>query len=465
MSIGTRCLVKVAFGILPAMIGMAHIGPSLAADEPAAQAAPAGAAAGETTSPEEAWNLKGQMTAIYQDKPPFHADYTLPGFESLSPNAEHSYSVTSTAYLGVRPWKGAEFYYNEEMVIGVPFSNLNGLASVPNTELQKASGPNPIFYTPRVFLRQTWDLGGDRQSVASGINQLAGTAASNRVVLSVGKMAVVDIFDNNAYAHDGRRDFFNWVNVTYGAFDYAADVRGYTWGAALEYYVDNWAVRAGRFEVPRESNGLELNNSIMNFHGDQVEVEHSHRLAGHSGKLRVLLFRNREFMGRFDDALVYAATHGGTPSVANVRRPDTKHGYGVSLEQMVTDDMGLFARYSWNDGQTETFSYTEVEQSTQAGLSFSGNRWGRAQDTLGIAVVENGLSKAHQAYLAAGGTGFLIGDGRLNYRPEQATEIYYSIPLARTAWFSPDYQHIVHPAYNADRGPVNIVGARLHIEL
>jgi high affinity Mn2+ porin len=410
-------------------------------------------------------DLRGQATYIFQEKPAFNAAYTLPGFNSLSTQRELSHSVTTTGYLGLRLPTGSEFYFNAEMVAGVPLSDLTGLASVPSAELQKASGPNPIFYMPRMFLRHTWGLGGGEDAVDSGINALAGIVDKNRIVLTAGKLSIVDIFDNNSLAHDGRKDFFNWVNVAYGAYDYAADVRGYTWGAAIEYYDGNWAYRAGRFAVPRQSNGLQLNYSIMNFYSDQVEVERDHEIGGQSGKIRVLLFRNRELMGRFDDALAYAAANGGgTPDVANVRRPDAKHGYGVGMEQKITDDLGIFARDSWNDGQTEMFSYTEVERSTQIGFSLSGNRWNRPADTIGVAFVRNGLSKAHQDYLAAGGTGFLIGDGKINYRPECATEAYYSIALAKTTWLTLDYQHFDNPAYNADRGPVNVYGLRMHTE-
>lgn len=411
------------------------------------------------------WQLKGQFTYIYQLKPAFHALYTLPGFNGLSPDRAESHSLSATAYLGLRLWRGGAFYYNEEMVVGVPFSGLTGLAAPPNTELQKASGPDPTFYRSRAFVRQTWNLGGGAESVDADLNQLPDTVDRRRVVLTAGNFSVVDVFDDNAYAHDGRMDFLNWVNVDYGAFDYAADVRGYTWGAALEYYDGNWAFRAGRFIVPRQSNGMQLNYSIMNFHGDQIEIEHAHHVLGQPGKLRFLIFRNRELMGRFQDALDYAAAHGGgAPDVANVRRPNVKYGFGANLEQNLGSDLGVFARASWNDGQTEMFSYTEVERSIQAGLSLKGTRWGRDWDTLGVALVDDGLSKVHQEYLAAGGTGFLIGDGRINYRPEQLFEGYYSLGLAKTSWLTFDYQHIRNPAYNADRGPVDIWGVRLHTE-
>ncbi len=414
--------------------------------------------------PEDAYQLKGQVTYIAQRKPSFNSAYTLPGFNSLSPQSEVSHTATATGYLGVRLWCGAAFYVNGEAVIGVPFSNLQGLAAVPNSEVQKASGPNPLFYMPRAYLQQTWSLGGEREQVSSGLNQLAGSVQSRRLVLSVGKLSVMDIFDGNAYAHDGRRDFFNWVNVAGGAYDYAADVRGYSIGAALEGYYDAWAIRAGRFMEPRESNGLQLNFSIATFHGDQVEVEHSHELGGLPGKLRALAFRNVALMGRFDDALAYAAQNGGNPDVANVRHLNTKYGYVLGMDQEVAKDVGVFARLSWNNGQTEMFSYTEVERSASLGASVNGKRWRRDGDTVGAAYTVNELSKVHQDYLAASGTGFLIGDGRLDYHPEKLTEIYYSLNVRRKTWITANWQHVANPAYNADRGPVDIFGVRVHAE-
>ena len=410
-------------------------------------------------------DLRGQLTYIFQHKPPFEAAYTLPGYNSLSPDKELSHSASATAYLGRRLWQGAELYLNGEMVLGAPFSGLTGLASVPNGELQKASGPNPLFYAPRVFLRQTWALGGEQEKIDAGINQLSNVTTTRRIVLSAGKMSVVDIFDVTTGAHDARNDFMNWVNVAAGAFDYAADVRGYSWGPAIELYLDNWAFRGGRFAVPRESNGLQLNYSLMNFHGDQIEIVRNHDLAGLDGKLRLLIFRNREYMGRFDDAMAFAATHGGgAPDVAKVRGPASKHGHIASVEQQLNKDVRFFSRWSWNDGQSEMFSYTEAERSTQMGVSVLGTAWERGNDTVGIAYTQNGLSKQHQDYLAAGGVGFLIGDGRLDYRPERLFESYYRIMLANAAWLTFDVQRIANPAYNADRGCVYFYGLRTHVE-
>ena len=410
---------------------------------------------------DEAWNAHAQTTYVWQGKAPFSAAYS--GVNSLSPVREKSYSFTATAFLGLRPWAGGELYFNPEVAQGVPLSNLTGLGGLSNGEIARTAGPTPTAYVARLFLRQTWNLGGTTEPVASDANQLAGSVQPRRVVLSVGKLTIADIFDSNAYSHDPRTQFLNWSLMSAGAYDYAADSRGYTWGAALEVYHDNWAVRAGRFIQPKQPNQMALDPKIFTHYGDQIEIEHSHTLNGQPGKLRLLAFRNRTLMSRFQDALDYAAQHGGTPDINAVRNGNQiKYGFGLNLEQQVSADIGVFARANWADGKTETYAFTEIDNSVSAGVVLQGSQWGRAQDTLGIAAVQNGLSRQRRAYLAAGGLGFFIGDGALNYRPERILETYYSLGLIKNTTLTLDYQYIQNPAYNADRGPVSIGALRLH---
>jgi high affinity Mn2+ porin len=411
--------------------------------------------------PDYEW--RGQLTYIQQRKPAFNAPYS--GEKSLQPEREKSYSSSATAYFGRRLSDYTDMYLNGEVVSGVPFSNLNGLAAVPNYELQKASGSNPIGYLSRAFVRHTWQDENSASSVVEGgLNQLPTIAHHRRLVLTAGKLAVSDIFDGNTYAKDGRRDFMNWVSLAHGAYDFAADVRGYSLGAVVEYYHDDWVWRIGRFLVPRESNGLILDYRVMRHYGDQVEVEHQHTVAGHAGKMRVLLFRNRAVMADFEILLVDAK--GGVPTLSDQsRRLQSKVGVAISGEQSIGEDMGLFARLSWNDGKTETYSFTEVEQSLSAGMVMQGQRWGRPHDTVGVAMVQNRLSASHRAYLSAGGLGVFIGDGQLSaYQPERLFESYYSLAIAPAVWLSANWQRIHNPAYNAARGPVNIIGMRLHSE-
>ncbi|QDZ30417.1 carbohydrate porin [Noviherbaspirillum sp. UKPF54] len=411
---------------------------------------------------EETWNAKFQATYVWQAKPAFAAAYS--GANSLRPEREKSYSFSADAAFGWRPWRGGELYFDPEVVQGVPLSGLHGLGGMTNGEQQKTSGPNPTLYRARLFLRQTWGLGGDRQEVESDANRLAGAVDKRRIVLTAGNFAVTDVFDNSAYAHDARAQFLNWALLAHGAYDYAGDARGYTWGAVLEYFHDDWAVRAGRFMQPAESNGLPLDTRIFAHYGDQVELEHAYSIGQQPGKLRLLAFRNKAEMGSFRDALADAAVNGGIPDVARVRKDNIKRGFGVSAEQNLTADLGVFARASRNDGGTETYAFTEIERSVSLGGALKGAAWKRTADTVGVALVRNGLSRAHRDYLAAGGLGAFIGDGRLNYRPETIAEAYYSVALARQAWLTFDFQRIGNPAYNADRGPVKVASLRLHAE-
>ncbi|SDC18046.1 Carbohydrate-selective porin, OprB family [Massilia sp. PDC64] len=414
-------------------------------------------AAAPSARADEAWNAHVQATYVWQAKPAFAAAYTGPA--SLAPWRETGYSFSATAAFGVRPWAGAELYFDPEVVQGKAMSGLHGLGGMTNGEEQKTSGTSPTFYRARLFLRQTWNLGGELQPVASDMNQLAGSVASRRVVLTAGNLAVSDIFDANSQAHDARSQFLDWALVAHGAWDFAADARGYTWGAALEYYDGDWAVRAGRFLLPRESNGLPLDPRIFRHHGDQVELEHHHAWLGQPGTVRMLAFRDRARMGSFRDALA-AAAPGEAPDVATVRRERGKTGFGLSLDQVLNDRVAMFARASRNDGQSETYAFAEIERSLSVGATVQV----RAGDTLGVALVRNGLSQAHRDYLAAGGVGAFIGDGRLDYHPEQIAEAYYKIGLGAYAALSLDWQHIANPAYNGARGPVDVYGVRLHAQ-
>jgi len=417
---------------------------------------------GETVGSPRWWSAGLQSTYVLQRKAGFNSAYTGPN--SLLPTAETGYTLTATVFLGLRPWAGAELFFQPETIQSQDLSHLSGLGGLSNGENQKGGGPVPTVYRARAFLRQTIALGGELSTVDSGANQLGGPVASRRLVVTAGNFAWADVFDNNAFSHDPRTQFLNWAFMSYGASDYAADLRGYTWGIALEYYHDDWAFRVGRLAQPKESNGLPIDFDILRHYGDSLEVEHGYTLWGQPGKFRVAGFHNFAKMGSFRDALRYATANGGVPDVANVRRNQSKYGFGVSLEQNVLPDVGIFARFSYNDGQTETYAFAEIERSLTAGVSIKGQRWHRDGDTLGIAWAANGLSDVHRAYLGAGGLGFLIGDGRIDYRPEQIFEAYYSFNAFRGFWFTVDVQHIANPAYNADRGPVNVVGCRLHAE-
>src|SRR5258706_4034923 len=340
---------------------------------------------------EEAWSVHFQSTYVRQAKPAFDAAYSGP--HSLVPERENSYSFSATAALGFRPWNGGELYVDAEATRGVLLSNLSGLGGFTNGEGARTSGPKLKLFLARLFVRQTWDAGGEREPVEAEMNQLAGSQSARRWVLTAGNLAVGDIFDDNAYNHDPRTQFLNWSLMTHGAYDFAANARGYTWGAALEWYHDAWAVRSGRFIQPREPNQQKLDSRIFVHYGDQVEIERSYALAEQPGKVRLLFFRNKTLMSRYKDALRLAAATGGIPDLIDVRVADqSKLGFGVNVEQAISKDVGLFLRSSWADGKTETYAFAEIDRSSSGGVSVHGRAWGRENDVLGMALARNELS-------------------------------------------------------------------------
>jgi len=409
----------------------------------------------------EDWNANFQTTYVWQMHPGFAASYD--GAHSLKSQRETGYTLTATLFLGYRPWRGAELFFNPEMIQSVSLSDLHGLGGLSNGENQKTGGPTARLYSARAFLRQTIRLGGDEAPVEAGANQFGGQVSSRRLVVTVGKMALIDIFDNNALAHDPRIQFLNWALMAGGASDYAADARGYTVGFAVEYYRDAWAFRFGHFAQPKQSNGLALDYRLWAHFGENLEVEHRHALWGLTGSVRLLTFLNYARMGSFSDALARGALT-GKPDIASVRRSQAKLGVGVGFDQSLTRDLGLFGRYSWNDGRTETYAFAEMDQSLTMGLAMRGRLWFRPRDTIAFASVQNGLSDSHRAYLTAGGLGNFLGDGQLNYRPEQVFEAYYSFGAFTGMWLTIDGQYVLNPGYNADRGPVKFVAIRLHFE-
>ena len=418
------------------------------------------------------FSLHAQTTWVWQAKPAFGAAYSGPN--SLSPLEERSYSFTATADLGLRLWDGAQIHLNPEAAQGVPLSRLTGAGGLSNGELARTSGPDVSSYRSRLFLLQRWNTGGELETLAPGFNEVGGSASANRWTLVLGTFSLLDYFDPNPYAKDPRSQFFNWSYLTHGAWDYAADARGYTSGFMLEYRSPTWAVRGGRAMLPVESNGLTLDGNLGQHYGDQIEAEADLPLRLPAGPLRarVLAFRNQAVMGNFSDALALANTLGGTPNVALVRREQTKTGWGFTLQAPLSEDAGLFLRMSRNNGESETFAFTEIDQQTALGGQFTGAPWGRRADRWGVALAVNDLSAPHRAYLAAGGLGFFLGDGALNYGSERVLETWYRIALPDLSTragrvqstLSLGWQHITNPGYNQDRGPVQTYSLRWHSE-
>lgn len=398
------------------------------------------------------WDLHGQFTTPYQ------------GANSLRSVEGTRTTLDATAFLGLRLWSGAQAYLNPEFDRGDGLSDTLGVAGFPSGEAYKIGHRSFYGRLQRAFVRQTLALGdGEGEAVRSSANQMAGVSPADSVVLTVGKFSAVDIFDNNSYAHDPRADFLNWSVIDAGAFDYAADAWGYTVGGAAEWNQGPWSLRLGLLALSRQPNSSRLDESFAQ-HQWLSEIEHRHRIGGRPGKIRLLGFSSRARMGAYDDA-VAAVVPGLAASTALVRRPATKRGWSVNVEQELAPNVGSFIRYSRNDGRTEAFDFTDINHALSLGVSIAGAAWHLPDHKLGLAFAENGLSGPARQYFAAGGLGLLVGDGRLaRYAPERIVEAFYALPLAENLTATLDLQHLQNPAYNPDRGPVNVIGARLHAE-
>ncbi|MCP3462593.1 MULTISPECIES: carbohydrate porin [unclassified Bradyrhizobium] len=414
---------------------------------------------GITDTESDRWEIHGQSTFVAQGYPAFQAPYSGPN--SLTPAPQYQETWSNSLYLNARLWDGGEVYFNPELLQGFGFNNTTGIAGFTNGEAQKSGFPYPHFNASRLFLRQTFGFGGEQEELASGQLQLADKVDISRLTVQVGKFSVVDVFDGNAYAHDPRKDFMNWSIWASGAFDYAADKLGLGYGATAELNQKQWALRAGYFLMDAESNS---NNFDMNIpkRGEYVaELETRYSLFGQPGKLRTLGFVNSVFSGSYRETLDNPALN---LDIAQTRRGRIKYGYAFNLEQAITDDIGVFGRWSWNDGHNEIMAFTDIDRSLSGGVSVKGTKWGRPDDVVAIGGAINGLSQDHRDFIAAGGLGPLIGDGQLNYRTERVLETYYALALNKSLTFTADYQLIVNPAYNADRGPVSVFSGRLHGE-
>ncbi|MDR3454568.1 MAG: carbohydrate porin [Rhodoferax sp.] len=414
----------------------------------------------QDTTP-ESWSVHGQLTNVTQWHPAFNAPYS--GANSLTPGSASAETTDMMLFLGARLWHGAGLYLNPEIDQGFGLSNTLGIAGFPSGAAYKVGQNTPYVRLPRAFIRQVVNLGGAVQPVPADANQLGGSQAADNLTFTVGKFSVVDIFDTNRYAHDPRADFLNWSVLDGGAFDYAADAWGYTVGAAVEWTRSWWTLRTGLFDLSAVPNSTQLDPHFRQYEW-VGELEARHQLFDHPGKVKLLGFVNRADMGSYANALSLAQQTGAAPDTALVRRFASRAGAVLNIEQEVAPDLGVFARASVNNGSQETYEFTDINRSLSAGLALQGDRWGRHDDTLGVAAVVNGLSGAARAYFAAGGLGLLIGDGQLNYGTEQIAEMYYSWQVQKHVAVTFNVQHVVNPGYNRDRGPVPLLALRLHAD-
>ena len=443
------------------LIGALIAAAALVASARASAADDTDATPSATTPADERGAADLQLTTVAQRHPRFNSPYA--GTNSLSAVGRTEETTDITAYLGVRPWRGGEIWFNPEVDQGFGFDKTVGAAGFPSGEAYKVGANAPYLRVPRLFVRQTIDLGGADVAVAAAANQLRGTTSANTLTLTAGKFSVVDVFDTNRYAHDPRGDFLNWSVIDAGPFDYAADAWGFTYGASAELAIGDWTTRLGYFQLSRQPNG-KIVAADFSQSSSVVEIERRQSWLDRPGKIKWLGFVNRAPMARYADAVALAEQSGATPDVALVRRKASRGGVSVNVEQEVADQVGLFVRASGNDGGKEAYEFTEIDRSVSTGLSVGGDRWHRPDDVFGVAAVVNELSRPARSYFAAGGLGILIGDGRLNYGTEQIIETYYAWHVNRFAILSADYQHIAHPAYNRDRGPVSVYSLRLHLQ-
>jgi len=412
------------------------------------------------TDPEsDRWEIHGQTTYLPQGYPRFRALYT--GTNSLTPAPQAQATWSNSLYLNARLWEGGEVYYNPELLQGFGLNDTVGAGGFPSGEAQKSNFPYPHYNTSRLFLRQTFGFGGEQEELASGPGQLSGKVDVSRLTVQAGKFAVLDVFDGNSYAKDTRKDFMNWSMWAPGAFDYSADKVGLTYGATAELNQKQWALRSGYFLMQSVSNANNFDTKVFERGTYALELETRFSLFNQPGKLRTIAWLNSAFSGSYRETLNNPAFN---LDIAQTRTGRIKYGYVVSLEQALTDEVGVFGRWSWNDGKTEIMAFTDIDASLSLGASIKGTRWGRPDDVVGIGGAINALSRDHRDFIAAGGLGVLIGDGQLNYRRERILESYYAFALNKQLTLTGDYQLITNPAYNADRGPVHVFSGRLHGE-
>ena len=412
------------------------------------------------TDPEsDRWEIHGQTTYLPQGYPRFRALYT--GANSLTPAPQAQATWSNSLFLNARLWEGGEVYYNPELLQGFGLNDTVGAGGFPSGEAQKSNFPYPHYNTSRLFLRQTFGFGGEQEELASGPGQLAGKVDVSRLTVQAGKFAVMDVFDGNSYAKDTRKDFMNWSMWAPGAFDYSADKVGLTYGATAELNQKQWALRSGYFLMQSVSNANSFDTKVFERGTYALELETRFSLFSQPGKLRTIAWLNSAFSGSYRETLNNPAFN---LDIAQTRTGRIKYGYVVSLEQALTDDVGVFGRWSWNDGKTEIMAFADIDASLSLGASIKGTRWGRPDDVVGIGGAINALSRDHRDFIAAGGLGVLIGDGQLNYRRERILESYYAFALNKQLTLTGDYQLITNPAYNADRGPVHVFSGRLHGE-
>jgi high affinity Mn2+ porin len=411
------------------------------------------------------WWVSGQVNVIYQWHPAFQAAYTGPN--SLHPVREDATSLVATLYTGVRAGSRTEILLDLESAAGGGISQALGLAGFTNLDVVRNPTLGAAPYIARGLLRYTIPLSPETEAGTPGALNLLTALPVRRLSVAVGKLSIADFFDVNTAGSDSHLQFLNWTVDNNGAYDYAADTRGYTIGAVTEYRDRNWAARWGEALMPKVANGIRYDWQVSRAHGDNVELELDRGIIpGHEGIVRLLGYVNHASMGSYREAIdAFLAGRDSVLDVTAHRRPGrTKAGAGLNAEQSVGRGVAVFGRAGLNNGHIESFAYTEVDRSLEVGVEWTAPPW-RREDRLGMAFVNNGLAPDHRQYLALGGLGFLLGDGALRYGPERILEAYYTCSVGLGISLAADLQHIVNPGYNRARGPVTVFALRAHLDV
>lgn len=412
-------------------------------------------------APDPWFAIHGQATYLEQETDGFRAPYAGPN--SLTPKQGRE-MTGATLYLGARLSQGAELWLDPEVDEGFGLGNTTGVAGFPSGLSYKVGSNPPYFRLQRAFIRDTFNLGGERSKAERATNQFSAELASDRIVLTYGKFSVTDVFDTNRYAHDPMQDYLNWSAIDTGTFDYAADAWGYTVGAAVEWYIGDWTVRAGIFDLSDVPNSRRLEPGFDEYQ-TIAEFEHRHALLGHPGKLALTGFESHGRMALLDAAVADALATGGPVDPAPERSYRKRDGVGLDFEQEISRDIGVFARAGCAGGNVETYEFTDIDRTASLGISLAGMRWSRAQDAFAVAGIINGISATRRRYLAVGGLGIIVGDGQLPHAgDEHILETYYRWAPLSALQLTLDYQWVRNPAYNSDRGPASIVAARVHVQ-
>ncbi len=437
--------------LLVAMVGPPALGQDNSYSDPQSQDTPF---SGPTQS--ERYTLNFQTTMVGQGHPTFPAQYT--GANSMTTGTSVRETISVDATGAIRLWRGGDFFGDVLMWQGYGLNNSLGLAGFSSGEAYRVGKTYPDAYLCRAYLRETIGFGGEKEADESG---LGGSTDVRSLTFTVGHFSAVDIFDSNTYAKDPRSQFLNWVLVNNGAWDYPADALGYTNGVAAELNSNAWSGRLGIFQVSKVANGIRLDWNLAHAWSSVAELERRFALKGHPGTLRLLTYDTRAHMGSYQETIDNPGLGENIVLTAAYRY---KYGFGINGEQEIRKNLGAFLRLGWNDGKNQSYEFTDVDRTATAGIALKGARWGRREDTVGAAVIVNGISAVHRQYLAAGGLGILVGDGALDYRAEHIGETYYNWRISKHFNLTADYQFAQDPGYNHVRGPIDLFALRFHTE-